>query len=67
MKVLARPFLIAFALISFTTARAADAPPPERPEHAALVGEYGQGADAVTVLEAGGKLHVRKGAGLVAR
>ncbi len=59
---MAKPLLIAFALISFATARAAEAPPPERPEIAALVGEFGQGADAVTVLEAGGKLHVRKGA-----
>ena len=58
---MARPLLIAFALISFATARAAETPPPERPEIAALVGEYGQGPDAVTVLEARGKLLVRKG------
>jgi len=59
---MARPLLIALALLSFARAHAADAPPPERPELAALVGEYGQGPDAVTVLEAGGQLHVRKGA-----
>ena len=58
---MARPLLIAFALLSFASARAAETPPPEHPELALLVGEYGEGPDAVTVLEAGGELHARKG------